>query len=108
MIATSQHRVRWRGEAPERVAALSINPIMMENPVSTNRYEEAKRIVREHEAACLAEFKAKLDALICEYLDTPRAGELAHQIRTQYFGEEMEAERRAAIREGLLSMRKAG
>ena len=47
----------------------------------TNEYEDAKRIVREHEEACLAEFKAKLDALTSAYADVPRAKELAWSVR---------------------------
>jgi hypothetical protein len=45
--------------------------------MTTPSYEDARRIVREHEESMLAEVKAKLDALTSEYADVPRARGLA-------------------------------
>jgi hypothetical protein len=48
----------------------------------SDRYEEAKRLVEEHEQACLDEFKQKLKALCDEYAITARVRLRTHGLRT--------------------------
>jgi hypothetical protein len=43
-------------------------------------YEVALRLVHEHEAAMLAEFQRKLQALLAEYQDVPGAKDLVADI----------------------------
>jgi hypothetical protein len=69
---------------------------------STDDYQHALALVRQHEASQLADFKGKLRTLIEKYQDAPELRELCHTLRHHAgLDREDEADAHARMMQGL-------